>query len=66
MRGSGRKVARGAETRALEALALRDGAWLETEVYDDTSTTRTPTPFEAVELEVGRLFLPRDADEPSA
>lgn len=53
------------ETRVLEALALHNGAWLETGVYDDTSTARIP-PFEAIELEVGRLFLPREADVPDA
>jgi Uma2 family endonuclease len=51
------------ETRVLEALALKDGAWLEVGVYDDTSSARIP-PFEAIEIEIGRLFLPRDADEP--
>jgi Uma2 family endonuclease len=51
------------ETRVLEALVLRDGVWLEAGVYDDSSTARIP-PFEAIEIEVGRLFLPRDADEP--
>jgi Uma2 family endonuclease len=50
------------EARVLEALALRDGSWVEIGVYDDTATERI-TPFEAIELEVGRLFLPRDADE---
>lgn len=45
-----------------EALALREGAWLEVGVYDDESTARI-APFEAIELEVGRLFLPREADE---
>jgi Uma2 family endonuclease len=48
--------------RVLEALTLRDGAWLETGVYDDTSVARIP-PFDGIELEVGRLFLPRDADD---
>lgn len=48
--------------RVLEALNLRDGAWLEAGVYDDTSVARIP-PFELIELEVGRSFLPRDADE---
>jgi hypothetical protein len=43
---------------------LRDGAWLEAGVYDDASTARIP-PFEAIELEVGRLFLPREADDVS-
>ncbi len=51
------------EARVIEALALRDGAWLEVGVYDDASVARVP-PFELVELEVGRLFLPRDADDP--
>jgi Uma2 family endonuclease len=44
--------------RVLEALALRDGGWFEVGVYDDTALVRI-TPFEAVELEVGRMFLPR-------
>jgi Uma2 family endonuclease len=48
--------------RVLEALALREGAWLEVGVYDDESTARI-APFEAIELEVGRLFLPREADD---
>jgi len=51
------------ETRVLEALVLRDGVWLEAGVYDDSHTARTP-PFEAIEIEVGGMFLPRDADEP--
>jgi hypothetical protein len=50
------------ETRVLEALALRDRAWVEVGVYDDSATARI-TPFEAIELELGRLFLPKDADE---
>jgi hypothetical protein len=32
--------------------------WLEVGVYDDTAKVRI-APFEAVELEVGRLFFPR-------
>jgi Uma2 family endonuclease len=50
--------------RVLEALTLREGSWLETGVYDDQATARI-APFEAIELEVGRLFLPREADEPT-
>lgn len=50
------------EARVLEALALQDGAWLEVGVYDETSSARIP-PFDTIEIEVGRLFLPRDADE---
>ncbi|HET8936788.1 MAG TPA: Uma2 family endonuclease [Polyangiales bacterium] len=47
--------------RVLEALALRDGAWVEVSVYDDNASARI-APFEAIKLEVGRLFLPREAD----
>jgi Uma2 family endonuclease len=50
------------EARVLEALTLRDRVWVEAGVYGDDSVARIP-PFEAIELEVGRLFLPRDADE---
>ena len=51
------------DVRVLEALALRDAVWVETGVYGDESVARIP-PFDAIELEAGRLFLPRDADEP--
>jgi Uma2 family endonuclease len=50
------------ETRVLEALALRDGAWVDVGAYDDSATARI-APFEAIELELGRLFLPKHADE---
>jgi Uma2 family endonuclease len=50
------------EARVLEALALREGVWVEVGVYDDAATARI-APFEAIELELGRLFLPKDADE---
>ena len=50
------------DARVHEALALRDGTWVEVGVFDDTATARI-APFEAIELEIGRLFLPRDADE---
>jgi Uma2 family endonuclease len=46
------------DDRTLEALALRDGGWFEVGVYDDTAVVRI-APFDAIELEVGRLFLPR-------
>lgn len=49
------------EARLLEALALRDGVWVELGVYDDSATVGIE-PFHAIELEVGRLFLPREAD----
>jgi Uma2 family endonuclease len=50
------------ELRAVEALALRDGVWVELGVVDDTATARI-APFDAIELEIGRLFLPKEADE---
>lgn len=45
------------EARTLEALRLHEGAWVDAGSYDDTATARVP-PFEAIELEVGRLFPP--------
>ena len=48
--------------RTLTALTLRDGLWVEDGVFDDNDVARI-APFEAVELEVGRLFLPRDEGE---
>jgi Uma2 family endonuclease len=47
------------DARVLEALALREGTWVEVGVYDDSALARI-APFEAIELEVGRLFLPRE------
>jgi Uma2 family endonuclease len=51
------------EARTLEALALVDGRWVDAGTFDDADTARIP-PFEAVEIPVGRLFLPRPAGEP--
>jgi hypothetical protein len=42
-------------------LALRDGTWVETGVYDESALVRI-APFEAIELEIERLFLPKEAD----
>lgn len=50
------------QARVLEALRREGDAWLEVGTYDDTATARIP-PFDAIELEVGRLFLPREADD---
>lgn len=50
------------EARLLEALSLREGAWVEIGVYDDNAKACIP-PFEGVELEIGRLFLPKQASE---
>lgn len=45
--------------RTLEALRLDPGqkAWVEVGAYDDASVARIE-PFEAIELEVGRIFPP--------
>jgi hypothetical protein len=53
------------EARTLEVLTLRpDRTWLATGAWDEHALARV-APFEAVELPVGRLFLPRSAtDEP--
>jgi Uma2 family endonuclease len=49
------------DTRVLEALRWQGHGWLEVGTYDETATAAIP-PFDAVEIEIGRLFLPRDAD----
>jgi Uma2 family endonuclease len=51
------------DARVVEALELVDSRWTELGVYDEESVARI-APFDAIELEVGRLFLPREADEP--
>ena len=53
------------DARTLEALELVGGRWVEVGAYDETATARVP-PFEAVELPVGRLFLPPKAPEGGA
>jgi hypothetical protein len=50
------------EARTLEALALQGGSWVDAGAYDETAVARI-APFEAVEIPVGRLFLPRDNPE---
>ncbi|MBZ5714510.1 Uma2 family endonuclease [Nannocystis pusilla] len=45
------------DARLLEAYALDGGQWKSIGVYDETARARI-APFEAVELPVGRLFLP--------
>jgi Uma2 family endonuclease len=49
--------------RTLEALRLQrpDGPWVEVGAYDDDSVARI-APFEAIELEVGRLFPPGERE----
>jgi len=41
--------------RTLEVLRLRDGAWTIVAVHCDSDTVRIE-PFEAIELELGRLW----------
>ena len=48
------------EARTVEALELSEGRWLEIGAYDEKSEARIP-PFTELTLEVGRLFLPKDA-----
>jgi Uma2 family endonuclease len=50
------------DARTLTALTLRDGQWVEAGVFDDTASVRVP-PFEAVEIPIGRLFLPAKGTE---
>jgi Uma2 family endonuclease len=50
------------EARVLEAFELREGRWLLSGTYDDSALARIE-PFAAIELPVGRLFLPREEDE---
>ena len=47
------------EARVLEAFTLREGRWVDAGTFDDTDVARI-APFEAVELAIGRLFLPRE------
>jgi Uma2 family endonuclease len=49
------------EARTLEAFTLEKGRWVDAGSFDSTSIARI-TPFPEVELSVGRLFLPRNAE----
>jgi Uma2 family endonuclease len=46
--------------RTLEAMRLEGGRWVEVGSYDHSAVARIP-PFEAVELDVSRLFPPEPA-----
>ena len=46
------------EARTLEALELVDGRWVEAGSFGRADVARIP-PFEAVEIPIARLFLPR-------
>jgi Uma2 family endonuclease len=45
-------------SRTLETFMLEAGRWFDAGSFDDTARARI-APFEAVELEIGRLFLPK-------
>jgi Uma2 family endonuclease len=45
------------EARMLEALQLEAGRWLELGTHDDSATARI-APFDAIEIEIARLFPP--------
>jgi Uma2 family endonuclease len=47
--------------RTLEALELQGERWVELGAWDESAVERIP-PFDALELELARLFLPREAD----
>jgi Uma2 family endonuclease len=49
------------QARTLEAVRLEEDRWVEVGSYDDTEVARIE-PFEAIELEVGRLFPPRASE----
>lgn len=46
------------EARTLEAFQLKEGRWVDAGSFDESATASIP-PFDAVEVPVGRLFLPR-------
>ena len=48
-----------ADTRILEAFESRDGAWLRLGGWSDGDLGRI-APFDAIELDVGRLFSPEE------
>ncbi len=51
------------EARTLEAFKLEGGRWTDVGSFDETNLARV-LPFEAVELPIGRLFLPRPSPSP--
>jgi Uma2 family endonuclease len=46
------------DARTLEAFLLNGGKWVDAGSFDETGVARI-APFEAIELPVGRLFLPK-------
>jgi Uma2 family endonuclease len=50
------------QARTLEAFSLVEGQWVDAGSFDEAAVARI-APFQAVELQIGRLFLPRTDDE---
>jgi Uma2 family endonuclease len=48
-------------SRTLEALELQGERWVELGAWDDTASVQI-APFEAVTLDIARLFLPKTAE----
>jgi len=53
-------LALGEGARTLEALALVDGTWRDAGSFDEDEPARIP-PFDAITLELSRLFPPEQA-----
>jgi hypothetical protein len=47
-----------ADARTLEAFSLESGRWVLAGSYDEHACAPI-SPFDAIEIEIGRLFLPR-------
>jgi Uma2 family endonuclease len=52
------------DARTVEAFQLDHGRWVLIGNYADDANVAIP-PFDAIELEVGRLFLPKSTPEPT-
>jgi Uma2 family endonuclease len=50
------------QARTLETFSLVEGKWVDAGSFDDAAVARI-SPFQAVELQIGRLFLPRIESE---
>ncbi len=46
------------DSRTLEALVLEAGRWVDAGSFDETASARI-SPFESVEIDMSRLFLPK-------
>jgi Uma2 family endonuclease len=53
------------DARTLEAFTLRDGVWTDAGSFDESAEHARIAPFDAVEVPIGRLFLPKKAATPT-